>query len=178
LLAYIIALQYIVWMTYTSNVVVDGVFMTNFIHILLPFVPSCGWPSFLAKCFSSNMVMKGITWVRLVGLICFLLILVYGFIEATTTSSVEGLENTSGYQPYSGSDPLILAQQNAGNIEYLKSRIDEAMNLKKNPDFAAVSSAVDTLTQQVAVLYQQQQSIASSAQVTGLTGLGSSDESV
>jgi hypothetical protein len=122
------------------------------------------------------MVMKRIMWVRLVGLFCFVLILAVGVMTATTLT--EGLENAPpSYQPYSGSDPLILAQQNAGNIEYLKSRLDDAMNLKKNPDFVAVSTAVDTLTQQVAVLYQQQQSIASSAQVTGLTGLGSSDES-
>jgi len=121
--------------------------------------------------FSRNMVMKRIMWARMVGLFGVLLILTFGFMMATATAT-EGLEN---YQPYSGSDPLILAQQNAGNIEYLKSRLDDAMNLKKNPEFAAVSSAVDTLTQQVAVLYQQQQSIASSAEVTGLTGLGSSD---
>ena len=113
---------------------------------------------------------RTIIWVRLVGLFCFVLILMVGFMTATSTTITEGL--ATEYQPYSGSDPLILAQQNAGNIEYIKSRLDDAMNLKKNPEFVAVSSAVDTLTQQVAVLYQQQQSIASSAQVTGLTGLG------
>jgi len=42
---------------------------------------------------------------------------------------VEGLDNNTTYQAYNMSDPLILAQQNAGNIEYIKQRLDSIQNM-------------------------------------------------
>jgi hypothetical protein len=53
---------------------------------------------------------------------------------------VEGLENksTNEYKPYNPNDPnntLILAQQNAGNIEFIKGRIDDLDGVKLMFDF-------------------------------------------
>lgn len=36
------------------------------------------------------------------------------------------------YQNYNNSDPMILAQKNAANIEYLKSRLNELKSLEQN----------------------------------------------
>ena len=54
---------------------------------------------------------------------------------------MEGMEN--GYSEYDTNNPnnaLILSQQNAGNIAYLKQRVDE---------LAGIKTTVDELTQQV-----------------------------
>ena len=70
------------------------------------------------------------------------------FSEVFTNKLIEGLENEQPpaekeYQPYNLSDPnnaLILAQQNAGNIEVLKGRIDE---------FDGVKEKLDTMQQNI-----------------------------
>ena len=64
----------------------------------------------------------------------------------------EGLETE--YKPYDPNDPIILSQQNAGNIVYLKERVDEINPLKQQ--IADLSSQVETLTGQVLGLTQQQ----------------------
>ena len=100
--------------------------------------------------------------------------LIYQIILAIFGENIlEGLENavpspsaTSTYKDYNTSDPnnpngpLILAQQNAGNIEYLKQRITELMGLQKQ--VTGISTNVDALNEQVAGLVQQQATYATS----------------
>lgn len=77
------------------------------------------------------------------------------FYIGTSFYLIEGMENT--YKEYSG-DPMILAQQNAGNIEYLKSRVDELSNLKGDVD--TMKQDIQTMQIQVDGLVQQQADIA------------------
>ena len=107
-------------------------------------------------------------------IIIFSLLLIYQIILAIFGENIlEGLENavpspsaTSTYKDYNTSDPnnpngpLILAQQNAGNIEYLKQRITELMGLQKQ--VTGISTNVDALNEQVAGLVQQQATYATS----------------
>ena len=107
-------------------------------------------------------------------IIIFSLLLIYQIILAIFGENIlEGLENavpspsaTSTYKDYNTSDPnnpngpLILAQQNAGNIEYLKQRITELMGLQTQ--VTGISTNVDALNEQVAGLVQQQATYATS----------------
>ena len=76
---------------------------------------------------------------------------------------IEGLETqtktteTTDYQPYNVSDPnssLILAQQNAGNIEVLKGRIDKFDGVKEKLD--TMKQNIDSMQIQIDDLVQQQ----------------------
>lgn len=78
---------------------------------------------------------------------------------------IEGLENedttttntTQEYKPYNLNDPnnsLILAQQNAGNIEVLKGRIDNLDGVKKRVD--DMQQSIDSMQTQIDGLVQQQ----------------------
>ncbi len=69
-------------------------------------------------------------------IIFFLLLIAYQIILACMSQNNfrEGLEDSKEkYKDYNTNDPnnaMILAQQNAGNIEYIKGRIDEIVGLK------------------------------------------------
>ena len=79
---------------------------------------------------------------------------------------VEGLENQ--YQPYDTNNPnnaLILAQQNAGNITFLKQRLDTLIGI--NQQVQDLSGNVQSLQTQVNGLVQAQQDYAN--QMTGGT---------
>ena len=68
----------------------------------------------------------------------FIFIVCYNFVFHKT---IEGMDD--GYVEYDTNNPnnaLILSQQNAGNIAYLKQRVDELSGIK---------TTVDNLTQQV-----------------------------
>lgn len=76
---------------------------------------------------------------------------------------IEGLENetktTSNgeYQPYNVNDPnnsLILAQQNAGNIDVLKGRVDKMEGVKEKID--TMQQNMDSMQLQIDGLVQQQ----------------------
>ena len=77
---------------------------------------------------------------------------------------IEGLENdttttssTGEYQPYNVSDPnnsLILSQQNAGNIEVLKGRIDKFDGVKEKID--TMQQNINSMQTQIDGLVQQQ----------------------
>ena len=74
---------------------------------------------------------------------------------------MEGMENAGSsdaeYKPYNVSDPnnsLILAQQNAGNIEVLKGRVDKLDKWKEKTD--GMQQSIDSLQSQVESLVQQQ----------------------
>jgi len=73
--------------------------------------------------------------------------------EDTTTNS----SSTQEYKPYNLNDPnnsLILAQQNAGNIEVLKGRIDNLDGVKKKVD--DMQQSIDSMQTQIDGLVQQQ----------------------
>jgi len=85
-------------------------------------------------------------------------------------SLIEGLENSGGneYKDYDIDNPnntLILAQQNAGNIRFLKGRMDDldVAGLKKKVD--DLSTNVSQLNSQVEGLIAQQ-----AHAVTNITG--------
>ena len=90
-------------------------------------------------------------------------ILIFHGVWVVNTSIVEGLENNStttsepnssvddmaSYQPYNVNNPnnaLILAQQNAGNIQVLKGEIIE---------FKGINSRVDEMRNNMNVMQQQ-----------------------
>jgi hypothetical protein len=61
----------------------------------------------------------------------FIILIIYQLILANNI--IEGLENNS-FQPYDLNNPnnvLILAQQNAGNINYLNDRMNNIQNLNQ-----------------------------------------------
>jgi hypothetical protein len=117
----------------------------------------------------------------------FLALLIYQFIFSNTI--IEGLENDSNststntnnldatYQPYNMNDPnsaLILAQQNAGNIEYLKQRVENLSGIKERVDtmqesINSIQTQVDGLVQQQAD-YAQQLAGSQPAEITGTEG--------
>ena len=74
------------------------------------------------------------------------------FFIGTSFHLIEGMENS--YKEYGGTDPMILAQQNAGNIEYLKSRMEEVTNVKN--DIVTMKQDIQTMQVQVDGLVQQQ----------------------
>lgn len=94
----------------------------------------------------------------------FAFLIIYQLILASNI--VEGLENQ--YQSYDTNNPnnaLILAQQNAGNISYLKERVDKFDGVYQLVQ--DLSGNVQTLQTQVNDLVQAQQDYAN--QLTGGT---------
>lgn len=114
----------------------------------------------------------------------FTLLLIYQFILAFYDSK-EGFQDVNQsvqqYKPYDINDPnsaMILSQQNAGNIEYLKQQITSLLGLEKK--VSDVDSNVQELNDQMVTLTQQQQQAA--AEMTGtdpvqVSGLTESDSS-
>jgi len=94
----------------------------------------------------------------------FVFLIIYQIILASNV--VEGLETQ--YKDYDTNNPanaLILAQQNAGNIEYLKQRINVVQDMYD--DVQDLSGNVYNLQEQVNSLMQAQQDYAD--QMTGGT---------
>jgi uncharacterized protein HemX len=63
-------------------------------------------------------------------ILIFITLLIYQIILANNSLIMEGLDN---YQPYDTNNPqnaMILAQQNAGNIQVLKDQIGDISGLK------------------------------------------------
>ncbi len=101
-------------------------------------------------------------------IVLFVILMVYQAYLANGTFGnklIEGLENgdtttsssTQEYKPYNLNDPnnsLILAQQNAGNIEVLKGRIDGLDGVKKRVD--DMQQSIDLMQTQIDGLVQQQ----------------------
>ena len=96
---------------------------------------------------------------------------------------VEGLENetTTEYKPYNTNDPndpnsaLILAQQNAGNIEVIKGRIDGLDGVKNRVD--TMQQNINSMQTQIDALVQQQADYANDlAGSEPLTITGTEDE--
>ena len=101
-------------------------------------------------------------------IIFFIILIGYQLILAIHVK--EGLENTSessdgSYQAYDPENSLILAQQNAGNIEYLKKRMDSVQGMFQQVQ--DLSGNVTALQEQVNGLVSAQQEYAT--QMTGGT---------
>jgi hypothetical protein len=86
----------------------------------------------------------------------FLILIIYQLI-INNTNILEGMDNNSGvYKDYDLNNPnntLILAQQNAGNIDYLKQRLDELNGLKQ--DVIDCCGNIVKLADQVTAISQQ-----------------------
>ena len=112
----------------------------------------------------------------LVNILIIFFIILIGYQIILANHIVEGLENGNQYKEYQP-NALILAQQNAGNIEYLKKKMDDLQNI--NSTVNDLSGNVVSLQQQVNGLVQQQQQLIT--QMTGgsppdITGAGTPDE--
>ena len=115
------------------------------------------------------------------------------FLALSGNNLIEGLENnkttvtnsSSEYKPYNTDDPnnpnsaLILSQQNAGNIEVLKGRIDGFDGVKARVD--TMQQNIDSMQVQIDALVQQQADYATDlagnepVEVTG-TGIEEEEE--
>lgn len=89
-------------------------------------------------------------------IIIFIILMIYQiFLAHFSDSIIEGLEN---YKEYDTNDPnnvMILAQQNAGNIEVLRQEFEKISGLKQQVD--DISGNMVNLTKQVDDLVQAQQ---------------------
>jgi len=98
-------------------------------------------------------------------LIIFFICLIIHQFFVENWKNIEGIENE--YKEYDKNDPLILAQQNAGNIEYLKQRMDKLMGLDK--EVQDISGNLIGLNDQVIALVKAQAD--ASQQLVGNTPL-------
>ena len=102
----------------------------------------------------------------LVNILILFFIILIGYQIILANHIIEGIENNNSYQSYDTNNPdnsLILAQQNAGNIEYLKGRIDDVQGMYKQVQ--DLSGNVVALQEQVNGLVTAQQDYAT--QMTG-----------
>lgn len=115
-------------------------------------------------------------------IVFFVFMILYQIFLATVPSTIEGLENQ--YQPYDTNNPanaLILAQQNAGNIAYIKERLDEYQGLYQevqdiSGNYASLQGQVDQLVQ-AQEQYTTQMTGGTVPQITGVVDDGSTTES-
>lgn len=93
-------------------------------------------------------------------IIFFIILIFYQIFLAHITSKmnfIEGLESQT-YQPYDLNNPnntLILAQQNAGNIQVLKKQMDGVLHL--NREVQDISGNLNSLSTQVTNMIEEQQ---------------------
>lgn len=83
----------------------------------------------------------------------FALLIIYEIISLLNKPIIEGAAN-GDYQDYSGQDPLILAKQNAGNIEFLKKKFDTIDELSSKVN--TLSDSVDSNTESISQILQAQ----------------------
>lgn len=123
-----------------------------------------------------------LTLVNLLIIFFIILILYQIFLAHFGNSIMEGYENkdNNDYKSYDTNNPdnaLILAQQNAGNIQVLKGQLDNMLGI--NQQVQDLSGNVVTLQQQVDDLVQAQNDYAND--LTGgvepeITGTGEEEE--
>lgn len=89
-------------------------------------------------------------------IVFFIILIIYQiFLAHFSNNIIEGLEN---YKEYDTNDPnnvMILAQQNAGNIEVLRKQFDNISGLKQ--EVQDISGNVANLTKQVEDLVKAQE---------------------
>jgi predicted RND superfamily exporter protein len=123
-----------------------------------------------------------LTLVNLLIIFFIILILYQIFLAHFENSIMEGYENKDNkdYKSYDTNNPdnaLILAQQNAGNIEVLKGQLDNMLGI--NQQVQDLSGNIVTLQQQMDDLVQAQNDYAND--LTGgvepeITGTGEEEE--
>ena len=92
------------------------------------------------------------------------------------TVGQEGMETSGEYKDY-GNDPMILAKQNAGNIQVLKEQITDIIGIK--PQIQDLKTKVDSLQEQVSGIISAQKSytpVTEDTKPPNLTGLDEDDE--
>jgi hypothetical protein len=99
----------------------------------------------------------------IIVLILFFILLLGLQIFLANFNNYEGFENNNNteFQPYNLNDPnnvLILAKQNAGNIDFLKQQVDTLNKMKVTID--DLTNRVVNLEQNVVDLMQQQKDYA------------------
>jgi len=103
----------------------------------------------------------------------FILAIFYQLFGKNTCGCVEGLEQQQKFQEYDQNDALILARQNAGNIEVLRQQIGDLDGVKQQ--VGDLSGNVSLLEDKVVTLMEQQEQMATdltggtAPQVTGAT---------
>jgi predicted PurR-regulated permease PerM len=89
-------------------------------------------------------------------IVFFIILIIYQiFLAHFSNNVIEGLEN---YKEYDTNDPnnvMILAQQNAGNIEVLRKQFDNISGIKQ--EVQDISGNVANLTKQVEDLVKAQE---------------------
>jgi len=103
----------------------------------------------------------------LVNILILIFVIILGYQIILANHIIEGLENND-YQDYNTNDPnnaLILSQQNAGNISYLKKRMDDIQGMYQTVQ--DLSGNYQSLQDQVNSLVSAQQDYAN--QMTGGT---------
>lgn len=90
-------------------------------------------------------------------IIVLFLIISQIYMEYSKPYLLEGLDNNVTYTEYASNntsqDALILAQQNAGNIEFLKQQVDSLLGLQTQVN--TLSNEMDTMSSQINDLGQQ-----------------------
>ena len=118
-----------------------------------------------------------LTIINLLIIIFIILITYQIFLAHFSDSIIEGLED---YKEYDTNDPnnvMILAQQNAGNIEVLKQEFEKISGLKQQVD--DISGNMVNLTKQVDDLVKAQDDYLKEklpADMPEVTGTGADDE--
>ena len=89
-------------------------------------------------------------------IIIFIVLIIYQiFLAYFSDNIIEGLENYKEYDTEDPNNVMILAQQNAGNIEVLKQQFDNITGLKQQVD--DISGNMVNLTKQVDDLVKAQE---------------------
>ena len=96
-----------------------------------------------------------LTIINLLIIIFIILIIYQIFLAHFSDTIIEGLENYKEYDTEDPNNVMILAQQNAGNIEVLKQQFDNITGLKQQVD--DISGNMVNLTKQVDDLVQAQE---------------------
>lgn len=87
-------------------------------------------------------------------LIILLLIVLLWYYIPKWFSIQEGMDDYKEYDTNDPNNALILSQQNAGNIQFLKTRVDDLAGI--NDKVTNLQSQVDQMSQQIDDLVQQQ----------------------
>lgn len=98
--------------------------------------------------------------------LCFILLFLYNIYIANkkVVETMDNNDDSGDYKDYKD-DPLILAQQNAGNIKVLNKQVEKAMNIisEMQPKQKTMQTQIDSNTNSVGTLINAQQNSANSA---------------
>ena len=119
------------------------------------------------------MLLVNVLIVLFICLISYQIMLRYGILREGMDDSSNSSSTSNTYQEYDQNNATILAEKNAGNIEFLKSQIEDAVSLKQ--EVQDLGGNLATLSDQVQQLIQTQQDYAENSlpsttpEITGAT---------